>query len=234
MKMNKNQILKKLEELFYSKEVKEGFSSKESCMDWANKVGPLLKFNQQYYYMFLQYAHRVSLPVSSYTIEPALNIMKNQVQMAIEELKIEIEHDDAENYEEGTQEMYIDKSRLKELVDIANNEFDLSKLIQILNEINICYQKNCCYAVITLTRALIDHVPPIFGYKSFKEVASNYSAGKSFKESMQRLEESCRSIADQHLHYQIRKSETLPNKTQVNFSNDIDILLSEIVRKLKK
>jgi hypothetical protein len=36
------------------------------------------------------------------------------------------------------------------------------------------------------------------------------------------------------LHYQIRKSETLPNETQIGFSNDIDVLLSEIVRILKK
>ncbi len=232
--MNKKQTLKKLEELFCSEEVKKGFSSKESCMDWSNKVAPLLKFNQQYYYMFLQYAHRVSLPVSSYTIEPALNIMKNQVQMAIEELKMEIERDSSENYEEGKKETYINSVRLKELIDITNDKFDLSKLIQMLNEINTCYQKKCYYAVIMLTRALMDHVPPIFNCAKFSEVANSYNGGQSFKKSMQHLDESCRNIADQHLHYQIRKSETLPNETQIGFSNDIDVLLSEIVRILKK
>jgi hypothetical protein len=47
---------------------------------------------------------------------------------------------------------------------------------------------------------------------------------------MRTLEQSSRNSADQHLHCQIRKAETIPNATQVNFSNDLDVLLSEIVR----
>jgi hypothetical protein len=50
---------------------------------------------------------------------------------------------------------------------------------------------------------------------------------------MQRLDESSRRIADQHLHCQIRKTEVLPNKTQVDFRNDIDFLLAEVARLLK-
>jgi hypothetical protein len=50
---------------------------------------------------------------------------------------------------------------------------------------------------------------------------------------MEHLDKSLRKIADAHLHPQIRKKEILPNKTQVNFSNDLDVLLSEIVRILK-
>jgi hypothetical protein len=76
----------------------------------------------------------------------------------------------------------------------------------------------------------LDHVPPIFGCKSFAEVSNNYSGGKSFKESMKRLEDSSRKIADSYLHTQIRKSESLPNPTQVDFSNDLDVLLAEIAR----
>ena len=44
------------------------------------------------------------------------------------------------------------------------------------------------------------------------------------------LDTSSRKIANAHLHTQIRKKEILPNQTQVDFSNDIDVLLSEIVR----
>jgi hypothetical protein len=85
-----------------------------------------------------------------------------------------------------------------------------------------------------LTRALLDHVPPIFGKQSFAEVANNYGGGgKSFRESMLHLERSARNIGDAHLHIQIRNSESLPTSTQVNFSNDIDVLLAEIVRVLR-
>ena len=231
--INKGILLKKLEELYNLKEVKEGFPSQQDCIDWCNKVAPLLKFNQQYYINFVQNAHKMNLSLSSYTLEPAFNIMKSQVQMAIEELKIEIENELSLGEEVETKGMYIDESRIKELESISKSRFDLSKLTQILKELNKCYKNECYIAVITLTRALIDHIPPIFDCNNFDEVTNQYKGSKSFKESMLHLEKSSRKIADQYLHCQIRKSETLPNKTQVNFSNDIDVLLSEIVRILK-
>ena len=231
--MNKRKILEKLEALYSLDEVKKGFPSQQDCIDWCNKVAPLLKFNSQYYYNFLQNSHKMNLPLSSLTLGPALKVMVSQVQMAIEELKMEIEHGIVKNYEDNSREMYIDGTRIKELINISNKNYNLSKLIQILTELNTCYQKNCYISVILLTRALIDHVSPIFNCKNFSEVANNYAGSKSFKESMQHLENSSRKIADQYLHCQIRKSETLPNKTQINFSNDIDVLLSEIVRVIK-
>ncbi|MBU4467672.1 MAG: toll/interleukin-1 receptor domain-containing protein [Candidatus Omnitrophica bacterium] len=89
--MDKKSILQKLEELFNLKEVRDGFPSQEACIDWANKVAPLLKFSQQYYYNFMQNAHKINLPLSSYTLGPALKVMVSQVQMAIEELKLDFE-----------------------------------------------------------------------------------------------------------------------------------------------
>ena len=54
--------------------------------------------------------------------------------------------------------------------------------------------------------------------------------GGSFKSSMANLDNSSRKIADRHLHTHVRKKETLPTLKQVDFSNDLDVLLSEIVR----
>ena len=73
----------------------------------------------------------------------------------------------------------------------------------------------------------------LFGKQNFTEVANNYSGGKSFRESMQHLNNSSRKIADSFLHSHIRQKEVLPNKTQVNFKNDMDVLLAEVVRILK-
>ena len=48
------------------------------------------------------------------------------------------------------------------------------------------------------------------------------------------LEKSSRKIADSYLHTQIRKNESsLPTETQINFKNDLDVLLQEIERKIK-
>lgn len=129
-------------------------------------------------------------------------------------------------------EQFVDPERLEQLRGISSSQFSLVKLIELCEELNICFANACYLAVPMLTRGLLDHVPPIFGYCTFAEVANNYGAGKSIKQSMQRLENSLRSIADAHLHQPIRKIESLPNKTQVNFSNDVDVLLAEAVRQL--
>jgi hypothetical protein len=88
-------------------------------------------------------------------------------------------------------------------------------------------------AVAALTRAILDHVPPVFEKRNFDGVASQYAWGKSNRDSIRRLAESARSIADSHLHVQIRAEEILPNRTQVDFSSDLDVLLAEIVRILR-
>ena len=87
----------------------------------------------------------------------------------------------------------------------------------------------------------MDHVPPIFDKgvnnpcKNFKEVANNYSGkSRSFGELMKNLDNIQKNISDGILHEQIRGSESLPNKTQVNCSQALDRLLGEIVRILKK
>jgi len=48
------------------------------------------------------------------------------------------------------------------------------------------------------------------------------------------LENSSRKITDQHLHGQIRKGETLPTARQLDFPQDVDVLLAEIIRILKQ
>jgi hypothetical protein len=131
-------------------------------------------------------------------------------------------------------DLFVAEARLNQLRALNPNTFDLSKLIEICIELNACYTSQCFLAVAALTRAALDHVPPIFGLSSFSQVANNYSGGtKSFRESMKHLDESARKIADAHLHSQIRQKEVLPNSTQVNCSHDIDVLLGEVVRILK-
>ena len=94
--MDKKKLLQKLKTLLEMKEVKEGFPSQQACIDWANKVAPLLKFNQQYYANFMQNAHKMNLNLSSYTLVPAFNVMISQLQMAINELE-NAEEEDVKN-----------------------------------------------------------------------------------------------------------------------------------------
>lgn len=126
---------------------------------------------------------------------------------------------------------YVDDKRIADLKRLDITGFDLAKLIALCEELNLCYRAQCYHAVAALTRALIDHVPPLFGCSSFAAVAATGS--RSFKDSMAVLNSLARKIADQHLHGQIRESESLPTRVQVDFSQAVDVLLGEVVRVLR-
>jgi hypothetical protein len=126
----------------------------------------------------------------------------------------------------------IAESRIEELRKLSSPDFDFRKLIRICEELNTSYDNGCYLATATLTRGLLDHVPPVFGKKSFGEVANN-NGGRSFKEAMQHLDNGSRKVSDGILHEQIRKSETLPTAQQVCCSQQLDVLLAEIVRLMK-
>jgi hypothetical protein len=125
---------------------------------------------------------------------------------------------------------FVDETRLEELRQLKGTSYDLKRLIAMCEELNRCAANDCLHATVMLTRAIIDHVPPIFGVQNFDQVANNYSGAKSFKESMQHLTTSARRIANGHLHIQIRSKEVLPTAIQVNFSRELDVLLAEVVR----
>lgn len=128
---------------------------------------------------------------------------------------------------------YVSPSRISELKQIKSNDYDLTKLVQYCKELNTAFDSESYLSVAMLLRSIINHIPPIFGFTKFNEVVNSYKGTKSFKDSISKLESSSRSIADSYLHTLIRKKEVLPNSNQVDFSNDLDVLLSEIVRILK-
>jgi hypothetical protein len=130
-------------------------------------------------------------------------------------------------------EPYVHPDRIAQLKACKSPTFDLRKLVALCEELNAANKSHLVLAVGMLVRAVLDHVPPIFGCKSFSEVANNYSGAESFKEAMGHLETTSRKIADSFLHIQIRKSEALPTRTQVDFRNALDMLFQEIVRVLK-
>lgn len=144
----------------------------------------------------------------------------NEIELLSDEI-VEIEIIDNGNF--------IDESRIKELEEIKSENFDLTKLIALCRELNSNYKVGNLLTVSMLSRAIIDHIPPIFGLNTFNEVANNYGT-KSFKKNMLNLNNSLRNIADSYLHQTIRKKESLPNKTQIDFKNDLDVLLAEVIR----
>jgi len=128
---------------------------------------------------------------------------------------------------------YVDPSRIAELRSLTGRPLDVSRLVRLCEELNTAHEHDCHMATAMLVRSIVDHVPPIFGVGKFNDVANQYTGAKSFRGSMQHLQESLRNIADAHLHIQIRKTEVLPTEPQVDFRAALDVLLAEIVRIMK-
>ncbi|MDR9782288.1 hypothetical protein [Rhizobium redzepovicii] len=127
-----------------------------------------------------------------------------------------------------TSRAVVDPARIEALQDLSSPEFDLTKLVRLCEELNLAFATESYLAMAMLTRAIVDHVPPIFGKQSFAEVASNYG-GATLKREFTNLHTTSRNIADLHLHSQIRRKEVLPTITQVDASNSLDVLLAEII-----
>ncbi len=129
---------------------------------------------------------------------------------------------------------FVHPTRIEALKEIKSKEFDLAKLVRLCEELNNNSASMNNFSSSLLVRSIIDHIPPIFGFANFSLFANNYSEGtRSFKKSMLNLDNSLRNIADNNIHSQVRKKEVLPTTTQVDFTPELDLLLSEIVRKLK-
>ena len=130
-------------------------------------------------------------------------------------------------------QFYVNENRINELKAIKSEKFEFIKLIRLCEETNKCYSERLYFATAALVRSIIDHVPPVFNERSFDGVANNYKAegrSKSFKESMDHLNNSMRKISDKIVHSQITKSETLPNDNQIDCKRDLDVLLEEVIR----
>ncbi|MDI5929607.1 hypothetical protein QBK93_33885 [Rhizobium leguminosarum] len=130
-----------------------------------------------------------------------------------------------------TSRAVVDPARIEALRELSSPEFDLTKLIRLCEEMNLAFATESYLSMAMLTRAIVDHVPPIFGKNTFAEVASNYG-GATLKRELTNLNTTLRNIADLHLHSQIRRKEVLPTITQVDASNSLDVLLAEIIIKL--
>lgn len=127
---------------------------------------------------------------------------------------------------------FVDASRIASLRSVKS-QWDLTRLVRLCEELNFAYGSDCFMSVAMLGRAILDHVPPILGHRTFADVANQYAGASSLRKSMQSLQLSLRNIADAHLHIPVRRKEVLPTAQQVDFHKDLDVLLGEVIRVLK-
>lgn len=137
-------------------------------------------------------------------------------------------------YNNDIEKNFISLDYIDEIRKMKNIDFDVTKLIRILEEINLAYNKWLYLSLLSLSRMLLDHIPPIFSYKSFNEVANNFDFWKSDKKIIITLQDLCRNLSDSELHSPITFKEVLPNRDTVNFSIPFNCLLKYIIKQLHK
>lgn len=84
---------------------------------------------------------------------------------------------------------YVDTQMVASLSAISDLPHDLTKLLKLISELNENYSRGNGYAAHALLRAILDHIPPIFGFKNFNAVANNYRWSQTDKAYMRKLDE---------------------------------------------
>jgi hypothetical protein len=137
----------------------------------------------------------------------------------------------SEAQKRGKAELFVAASVIADLRRSTNSKYDLAKVVRFCEELNSAYVAGNYLASILLIRALINHVPPVFGQKSFGQVVSQ--AGRSRKELLKPLEEIARDVGDLHTHSMIQRRESLPTKHQVQpFKANLEVLLQDIIARV--
>ncbi|MBD2255760.1 hypothetical protein H6G14_31780 [Nostoc parmelioides FACHB-3921] len=128
---------------------------------------------------------------------------------------------------------YVNYQIIEYLKLVKSSKFDLDKLVGFCEELNSSFNSGNYIASILVIRAIINHIPPIFGQQTFHQVISQVS--KSRRELFKPLEEIARDVADLHTHDVIRHKENLPTRNQVEpFKPNLEFLLQEILVEMEK
>jgi hypothetical protein len=109
---------------------------------------------------------------------------------------------------------------------------DASRLAEYCREINSGFAQANLISCLLLMRAVLNHVPPVFGHTDFSQVVAN--AGRSLKDNFEYLDEGLRKIGDLYTHQHIRKKDHLPTSGQVEkFGPQFELLLQEVLTRIQ-
>jgi hypothetical protein len=120
---------------------------------------------------------------------------------------------------------------IKALKESKPNAFDASRLAEYCREINSGFAHGNLISCLLLMRAVLNHVPPVFGQTDFSQVVAH--ASRSLKENFEHLDDSLRKIGDLYTHQHMRPKDHLPTPGQVrNFGPQFELLLQEVLTRI--
>jgi hypothetical protein len=126
---------------------------------------------------------------------------------------------------------FLNTEVLLRLKAVQGARLDPSKLVKMCEELNDAYARGNYISSALLLRAIINHVPSVFGASTFSEVVSQ--SGRSIKAILARLNDDARPIADLHTHILMRQTEHLPTKNQLEpYKASFEVLIQEVLASL--
>lgn len=144
---------------------------------------------------------------------------------------------------------YLNEGLVKRLERASKNTFDTSKLVRLCHELNHAWQSEAWFSVAYLTRAIVDHIPPVIPIgkgqfaANFDQVANNYSRApgptgvlrtkRSFKQIASNLNLAMKPQANAAIHNQISEARQELTEQQVDFRADLSGVLLEIAELLE-
>lgn len=127
---------------------------------------------------------------------------------------------------------FVDAALVARVASLSGQPFNLAKLTSFTMELNENYSRGNYLSCSLLIRAIINHVPPLFGQRKFSQVVAN--SGRSVRSILSQLEEGARDIGDLHSHEIIDGYSTPPTKNQIEpYKPPFEVLYREIERRLQ-
>ncbi|WP_327293009.1 hypothetical protein [Streptomyces sp. NBC_01198] len=130
-------------------------------------------------------------------------------------------------------EPYVDIRHIKDWEQAAAAaKWDVSRLSALANDLNACYAQERPLSCLMQIRAIMDHIPPLFGHHLFSQVASQFPGIRTDKAYVKALSDN-RLLGDDVLHRHI--GEQLPRITmhEVPARIFLDALLRGVVTVLR-
>ena len=127
---------------------------------------------------------------------------------------------------------FVNKSIIADLMARSTARYDTSQLVRFCEELNSAYASGNFYSCAMLTRAIIDHVSPLFGGTDFKSIVANWPKG-AVKTQLQHLDSVAKQLGHIVLHTQIGSELTKVSHTSIDCKQALDALLRECLRKLQ-
>jgi hypothetical protein len=157
--------------------------------------------------------------------------LKAELQGALDHLR-EASADPAYSQSVKSNTAFLESSVLAALRRTKSEKFDCTKLVRFCEELNDAYEKGNYLSCALVIRAVMNHVPPIFGCRTFAEMTAQ--SGRSLKAVFEQLEDNARPIADLHSHALIRAKESVPTKHQVEpYKSSFEVLMHEVTNRLR-